>query len=337
MNDQQIRSIGNSIDVFISDTQRRLHQLQTSMRSVDTMFEAEEAASAQHKAANRDVIPPPEAAILRKKLELIRAADLGDKVGDLAADIDELARQILNGNPVPGERRECLAVQQGGLLFSCSGLLIHERWAITSAHCTAPTRIYIGDDVFDGIVGHSVFDVVDEGLVGAGLEVRLLRIIGSIPNPAIATLAYGADFAVGTPGTIVGFGASVPGGVRGIKRAGGVLIASQNPLTTTPGPPPTGADATFGDSGGPLIVEENGKQVVYGLIEQGLRTADTAGTVYVKIDKALVGAIEEKTKVALRKYPSKEEIGEAQAAEKRSSSSGAKQAKPAKEKKTRVH
>jgi hypothetical protein len=236
---------------------------------------------------------------LARKIERIMktAASFNDTAEKLEAILVKWRPYILNGTPTKGDYRECVAVESMGLDYECSGVVVHPKWIITSSHCTSPSKVFIGDDIYDTVYGLNEFAVVDRGIAkGSVGNVRVVEVIGMLPNPIVAVVAAACSFE-NVDATIVGFGLDSVAGVFGTKRAGRVKIVKSDPdIVTTPNPD----DVCAGDSGGPLVAEENGVNIVVGIIEETLKVNCGAGGVYTRLDRSIVDAIEKITQVRIK-------------------------------------
>ncbi|MCW5890477.1 MAG: trypsin-like serine protease [bacterium] len=173
---------------------------------------------------------------------------------------------------------------------SCSGTLIGCRTLLTAAHCVCPglgascqgasapdptTKLVFFQHLgFVGIESISVHPAYSFPVA----DIAVVRLAAPVDGIAPTPLATGAP-AVGTPGTIVGFGRS--GGSfddYGLKRVGDVITAACAPgisnetsvCWTFTGP---GANTCHGDSGGPLFVAEAGDLAVAGVTSGGESTS----------------------------------------------------------------
>jgi hypothetical protein len=306
MNDQDLYAIGHTIDQFLFDTRRRLQQLKASCGMAEILSRRVNATIADAETRGdrgRTAERAGRENMIARKLTALANSELTGAIANLEKAVRDAELAVLGGSPTTGTFRQCVAVASASGRFTCSGVIIHRQWAVTSGHCTAPSRIFIGDKVIKGVMNDSLFNVIDAGEVGVGRGARLLQIDGEIhPEVPIAMVADHAKFAKNSPATIVGFGAAMPGGGGGVKRSGTVTIASDVDDVDLITVPPS-ADACFGDSGGPLIVEgANGEEVVYGLIDQALDGDCGNGTIHIKFDHDLVEAIEHAAGITLLKY-----------------------------------
>jgi hypothetical protein len=189
----------------------------------------------------------------------------------------------------------------GALLFGsdpdqaivyCSGTLVGCNTFVTAAHCvcdldgaacqsgaTAPNPgewhvffQHAGFFAVDGIDVNPGYDFPSDDVALIHLAAPLS---GISPTPLVA-----AEPAVGSDGTIVGFGRSGGGAEDyGLKQRGSVVTSSCSgglpegllcwEFTNPVGPPGTDSNTCNGDSGGPLFVDEGGVRTLAGITSGG--------------------------------------------------------------------
>ena len=311
MTNEELEQANSILAAFLGDTEhqvinlRNINQFLMELVSYTSLRAADEEANAAPRRVRRpraeaertftSITDRQEAKLVQKIRAIARLSSRFQEAAQVIEGISqEWQRTLLNGTATIGTYRECVAVEMGGLDYGCSGVMVHKNWVITSAHCTSPSRILVGDDIYDPIPGYNEFEVVDRGAIDD--EVRLLEVLGEVPEPRVATVAYDCNF-VEVRATIVGFGINEPGGVFGTKRSGTVYITQSSPIVTRPDP----NDVCDGDSGGPLIVDKNGRPIVYGLIDEALQVDCNMGAVYSKLDKSVIDEIENISGVQLLK------------------------------------
>lgn len=192
------------------------------------------------------------------------------------------------------------------LLNTCSGVLIGARVVLTAAHCldkvdTDQLLVVFGDNVADQKTRHviGVLDALvhpDFVLSTNTHDIALLLLADDPPATPLAINRAPLDQALaGELARMVGFGPAAPGSADpgGIKLSGTATISQVDALSFSVTPAPS--MSCTGDSGGPVFVAIDGKEVVAGITTWGdlqcatfavnLRTDAYAGF----IDGALAG------------------------------------------------
>lgn len=205
--------------------------------------------------------------------------------------------KIVNGVPVAG-------FPSVGTFFTgtgyCTATLIGCNTVLTAAHCIcddpntgqilpgaqcsqradllnpANKLVYFHSAGLFGVGSVTVNPAFQFGQTSDLAVVRLASSVTGIAPSAINTFAKPA---LGTTGTIVGFGQTEdPTSGAGIKRAGSLTVAScaaaginaiNHICATLPSPPGTAAGTCHGDSGGPLFVDMGSGPVLAGTTSGG--------------------------------------------------------------------
>ena len=167
---------------------------------------------------------------------------------------------------------------------SCSGVLIAPDLVLSVAHCVGPGADYkiveYGKDRqptlrdVKRVAAHPGFDMKTMLAHRATADVSLLQLATRKANPSPLGVPS-APLAAGTRFTIAGIGVTV----RGNGKSAGVVRSADLVATGRPGTLPirlvdpatngvsAGLGACTGDSGGPVFEEQQGRQVVIGVVD----------------------------------------------------------------------
>lgn len=199
---------------------------------------------------------------------------------------------------------------RAGGISSCSGTLIGCRTFVTAAHCVCadfgsePFRVLPGaacrerPDLLDpsekrvffqhaGMFGVEEVTVHPEFRPGTRSDLAVLRLDRPVTGVRASRLDETGRAAVGSPGTLVGFGRTgAARNDRGLKRDGHVTLA---PCARAPaafnlcydyrpplGPPGTDSGPSGGDSGGPLFLDLGEGPRLAGVTSGGTPISSTA-------------------------------------------------------------
>lgn len=203
--------------------------------------------------------------------------------------------RIVNG--VPTQERPttgALLIGFDGFLGGiCSGTLVGCQHFVTAAHCVCvgadfatcgtpdPTRyrVYLQHA---GVLGVSAIAVHPSFSFGTAGDVAVLTLTSAVTGIRPTPLNTIADPSVGTVGTVAGFG--ITGGASndfGLLREGAVTISSCGAVASEPahvcwtfdgaiGPPGTDSNSCSGDSGGSLLVNSGGQDLLAGVTSGGV-------------------------------------------------------------------
>lgn len=173
------------------------------------------------------------------------------KIGRIFGEFFLAIRLILGGSSAvgPGEFSECVAVGNPQNGFFASGILLSEKWLLTSSHCRDATKMFVGIDVSGGGRDYPITYKDENDLI------VLFEVGGGFAGPVTPpNLPEKCDLVVGTPLRVVAFGKTDPnGGIFGqerqarfrVDKALDVRIYASSDSGICPG-----------DSGGPVFYDD---------------------------------------------------------------------------------
>lgn len=218
---------------------------------------------------------------------------------DAPPRLSERALEVRDGTAAPDAAVVAIGAATAGceerLLSECTGTLIGPRAVLTAAHCTRiPGRlaVFVGADVTAPGAIHDVALAIAapsyvEGVADDDLAVLVLATEpGVTPLPLASVPVEAAD--IGRAVRAVGYGAADETGAGvGVRRQGTSIVETETAATfrTIPGPGLT----CNGDSGGPVLIDRGGGEVIAGVTSQGdLRCTTYASNVDVGAHRAFI-------------------------------------------------
>lgn len=177
---------------------------------------------------------------------------------------------IVNGAECSSSRTAVVllnARDAGGFAVgACSGTIISRRAILTAAHCldgeTALVRVWLGSGAeipAQSFVLHPTY-VANPS---TGLDVGIVRMAEDLPREPVPILT-GREAQVGETAVIAGWGrdqSSIPATLR----AGSTAISAVNTFFLETLFSQTAAAICSGDSGGPLLISDNGRWAIAGI------------------------------------------------------------------------
>ncbi|WP_441241322.1 S1 family peptidase [Tardiphaga sp. 768_D3_N2_1] len=178
----------------------------------------------------------------------------------------------------------------------CSGALIAPTLVLSAAHCVTPGASY-KIVLYDAqkqpqllavkrVADHPQFNAQGIKAHRASADVALLQLADPLPGKTALPLGVPTEpFAAGQSYLVAGIGVAA----RGDGKSGGTVRAAQLTSTSHPGKlqirlvdPATdntrdGLGACTGDSGGPVLQQQNGRNVVIGVVSWSTGAKSSAG------------------------------------------------------------
>jgi hypothetical protein len=196
-----------------------------------------------------------------------------------------VAQRVVNGTDAPGDAAVVALVARrirctgDPLTLLCSGALIAPDVVLTAAHCLnifgpeGPYEIFLGAELLPepqgrfvrvaGAVRHPDYEPQTHAF-----DVALLRLATPVDVPPLALPEASLSLAQGTPARVLGFGdtkdVNAPAGRR---RQGMLSVLEVSASFFRAGPAP--GMSCVGDSGGPVLVNIGGREVLAGVTVSG--------------------------------------------------------------------
>ncbi|XYH97889.1 trypsin-like serine protease [Sorangium sp. So ce1128] len=209
-------------------------------------------------------------------------------------DAAEARQEVIDGTPAT-EDVAVVGIAAGGEI-GCTGVLIRPRVALTAAHCLAghrPDTALVGLSAAEGVhVGIArAWPSPDHRAGAAEHDIGLLLLSKPLDVAPIPVRAHPlTDEDAGRSVRFVGFGREDPEERGDARRMQGTAVLGElGALTFSLTPAPS--SACSGDSGGPVLGEGGGGEVLLGVISRGDEACAERASA-VRVDAHLGGFIE---------------------------------------------
>jgi secreted trypsin-like serine protease len=216
------------------------------------------------------------------------AAESGEDSGD--GNVASTQQAITNGEDEDGDTA-VVALMAGGKVY-CTGVLISANVVATAAHCVAPTppeQIYFGvrpnskKGTFIDVSDSKLHPDFDEDTLTNDIAVVGLARKAPVAPMELLTSPFDSTFK-GLPIRLVGFGLTTDDEDPVRKRSGTTTIFSYSDEDFRFRPSPS--QTCSGDSGGPALMEVDGKDAVVGIASSGDAACSSYGR-HIRVDANL--------------------------------------------------
>ena len=211
----------------------------------------------------------------------IPAADVCGALGSLASSSGQRI-EILSGASCSADRSPVVKLNMKGAggvaVGSCSGTIVTPRVVLTAAHCldgdVEAVRVWLGSG--DEILATSFVYYPNYRFNESGFDVGLIFMGQDLPRTPVPVLTS-RDGRVGETAIIAGWGRDENSVTTSLRAGSTTLSAVTSTFLQTQYAPPS-SSVCSGDSGGPILLSENGQWSVGGITSATSSDACNTGT-----------------------------------------------------------